>query len=729
MSANPGDEELQEYLRRAFEEYDENQDSTVDRQEFAKVLLGIGIDGDDAVDDLIEQADVDADGRVNYEEFVLWASHSGNVQRALGLQGLSVTLTRAWNIPDRVIFGGRDPQVIIDVLDGEGASLGQVKSRTVAQDDPVNPVYNQALLLPAAAKRGLDATKIKITLKGLEKGRRREWEGSCTVPLRHLVERPVQKYLLCDAHGHALLATNKPHHPCEIEVSVDPETMPSSWPRPAEPEPYDADTYPKHVFLMTRGTLGDVQPFVALARGLAEQLGWLVTICTEIIWRDFVLKKAVGLSQGKIRFRPSGGNTPLRMDGWAAKKALASNSEMIQMTMMANSEAEFFSSLPVFMTYVQQMELEPKPVDLLIFGLTVAGVAALIGEYTGKPIAGFFLQPTCIPSEDEAWKAVIPLTTHAVSLFDAIEHACFTSQKSLARMKQFAENNPFSRWTIENMRGWYGLRGIQTWDLLRRYNVPIAIPMREGTFPRPNDWWEHIGLTDFIFLRGARKEAAADDIIASLGEQLGGFIANAKGNGSKLGLMTFSSMPVSRAVMLKVATKMVEECAFDFRLIYVGPPRTDKVPDELAVLAAGLTREGRFLELARADFGVVFAHMDCFVVHGGLGTTVEALRRKKPCVVTGPLLLDQRFWGNVVHQKGVGPEPKHIDCFGDFCVDFANGALDPDDPQGWQAAAAEQDWGDDDDDGVEANVRFFYQLMAYGLEPIVDAVSRRFGDD
>ena len=30
------------------------------------------------------------------------------------------------------------------------------------------------------------------------------------------------------------------------------------------------------VFMMTRGTRGDVQPFLALARGLAEELGWLV---------------------------------------------------------------------------------------------------------------------------------------------------------------------------------------------------------------------------------------------------------------------------------------------------------------------------------------------------------------------------------------------------------------------------------------------------------------------
>ena len=43
--------------------------------------------------------------------------------------------------------------------------------------------------------------------------------------------------------------------------------------------------------------------------------------------------------------------------------------------------------------------------------------------------------------------------------------------------------------------------------------------------------------------------------------------------------------------------------------------------------------------------GVLFRHVDAFVVHGGLGTTVEALRMKKPVAVTGTLLMDQRFWG------------------------------------------------------------------------------------
>lgn len=49
-----------------------------------------------------------------------------------------------------------------------------------------------------------------------------------------------------------------------------------------------AHKYPKHAMLVTRGTQGDVQPFVALARGLAELNGWLVTIVTENPFRDFV---------------------------------------------------------------------------------------------------------------------------------------------------------------------------------------------------------------------------------------------------------------------------------------------------------------------------------------------------------------------------------------------------------------------------------------------------------
>ena len=65
----------------------------------------------------------------------------------------------------------------------------------------------------------------------------------------------------------------------------------------------------------------------------------------------------------------------------------------------------------------------------------------------------------------------------------------------------------------------------------------------------------------------------------------------------------------------------------------------------------------------QADFGLLFPRMDAFVVHGGLGTTVEAMRMRKPVAVTGILLFDQRFWGQVVYEKGIGPKPVHVSRF------------------------------------------------------------------
>ena len=64
--------------------------------------------------------------------------------------------------------------------------------------------------------------------------------------------------------------------------------------------------YPKHVFMMSRGTRGDIQPFVALARGLCNELGWLVTICTEKRWKPFVISKCADITNGYLSALLSG---------------------------------------------------------------------------------------------------------------------------------------------------------------------------------------------------------------------------------------------------------------------------------------------------------------------------------------------------------------------------------------------------------------------------------------
>jgi len=400
-----------------------------------------------------------------------------------------------------------------------------------------------------------------------------------------------------------------------------------------------------------------------------------------------------------------------------AKWALEAKSSALQMAILASSEVNFFSSATVFVAHVLEMENETHPVDVLVFGLTVARVAALISELCNKPLIGFILQPSCIPSKDDEWTAVQHISSHGGGVIDRMTEALFTSHVSLQKMKERAEESRFAKYNLNHLRDSFQLPVRDTWETLKQMDVPLVIPMQPETFPRPSDWWDNICMTDFIFLRNGGPTVRRDETSFSrtaliqlplrLGEPLDAFIGSAREAGANLGLMTFSSMPVARRRVLACSVRMVEECRYDLRLIYVGKPQHDRVPSDLTARAASLVEAGRFLELESADFGALFPEIDCFIVHGGLGTTVEALRLQKPCCVTGPLLLDQRFWGTVCFHKGVGPEPVHLDGFEARCVDFANGCLDPADPHGWQTKAKEHSWGDPSDDGVQANLACF----------------------
>ena len=122
------------------------------------------------------------------------------------------------------------------------------------------------------------------------------------------------------------------------------------------------------------------------------------------------------------------------------------------------------------------------------------------------------------------------------------------------------------------------------------------------------------------------------------------FVQAARSKSRKLMVMTFSSMPVARDKALGVAVEMLAKSKHDFSLLYVGKRQSDTPSAKTAAAAADFTAKGKLLEVERADFGLLFREMDAFVVHGGLGTTVEALRMRKPTVVTGGRAVANLQW-------------------------------------------------------------------------------------
>jgi sterol 3beta-glucosyltransferase len=77
------------------------------------------------------------------------------------------------------------------------------------------------------------------------------------------------------------------------------------------------------------------------------------------------------------------------------------------------------------------------------------------------------------------------------------------------------------------------------------------------------------------------------------------------------------------------------------------------------VLATG--RSGmagpQVIEIEEAPHDWLFPRMSAVVHHGGAGTTAEGLRAGKPTAVIPSNLGDQLFWGRRVHALGVGPKP------------------------------------------------------------------------
>jgi len=713
-----------EDIKEQFLLWDRDGDGVLNFEDIRQALGGRGMP-EEEIEMIFKAADMKGKGFVEYEDFADWLHElepdpglvptlrescisTSHVVSAVHPGSIGFILFAGRNVPKLDWFSESDPYVVVEVKAADGTVLAS--ERSSCMPNTPNPVWNQILSLPAAKKSRRSRSNVRpeswdphttmVTVRLMDQDFLfDDFVGHASLPLWDFIGKMPMKLKLWDKTGGAVLASAPPHMPCEVVLAVVPETLPATWTgleRPLEPM-----SYPYHVFMMTRGTRGDVQPFVALARGMAEERGWLVTICTELRWKSFV-KANAKVTRGKIQFRPSGGDTEARMDSWIGKRVLESRSDLMQMVVLACSEAEFFGSATVFLSHVLEMEDDgPRPVDLLVFGLTVARVAGLVSELCGKALIGFILQPTIIPSNDEEWSAVQPVGRGKSKTSSSNR---FRSHSALRFVKGLVEESRLVRFNLDHLRKSFGLPVADTWDTLRRMNVPLVIPMREGTFPRPSDWWEAIHLTDFIFLRGG----AAAGLLA---EPLAGFCRQARARGGKLGLMTFSSMPVSRRQVVACSLKMLEEGGYNLCLIYVGRLQGNKtVPHDLTVRANAFKSQGRLIEVEHADFGALFGEMDLFIVHGGLGTTVEALRRKKPVCVTGPLLMDQRFWGSVCHQKGLGPEPTLIEHFEAVCAQFVRGALDPADPRGWQENARNQFWGTEWDDGVHINVEHFARL-------------------
>eukprot|EP00930_Biecheleria_cincta_P044248 TRINITY_DN30376_c0_g1_i1.p1 TRINITY_DN30376_c0_g1~~TRINITY_DN30376_c0_g1_i1.p1 ORF type:complete len:958 (-),score=122.45 TRINITY_DN30376_c0_g1_i1:47-2872(-) len=455
----------------------------------------------------------------------------------------------------------------------------------------------------------------------------------------------------------------------------------------------------KRVMIMTRGTRGDIQPYIALARGLVQHENCEVTIVTELCWKKFVQENREDLPPGTIHFRPSGGNTTKQTGSATAIAALrlGQHLDTLQTIMLSKSEQNFFSSEGCCFFWAK----EEQP-DFIVFGFTVTHMAMIISEKLSIPLVGFFLQPDRQIKPRKVQKGEI-----VGALLGPVREK-IAGVKANAIIAQVMQQIPDGAPALNELRTSRGLnpypRHFQTEFLhygeLKAKKVPMLVPISPVACTREDEreWVTENGfeLTDFIFLRKPQDK---------LPSRIKDFIDRNKAKKRKIVAIAFSSMPVGENQILGIAAQFCDgsvtsadgQQAFTDQVRDKGKEvhrpaviaflkgqgfdgakvqhshkgyckRLDDhghciVPSHnddgycLRCHADRLNGDDILLEWQEgAPFHELFPLVDAVVTQGGLGTTSEAFVAGIPVIISGVLLMDQRAWADRVGEKGCGPK-------------------------------------------------------------------------
>ncbi len=162
---------------------------------------------------------------------------------------------------------------------------------------------------------------------------------------------------------------------------------------------------------------------------------------------------------------------------------------------------------------------------------------------------------------------------------------------------------------------------------------PTIVSCSNYVFPQPPDWPEHVSNTGYWFLEEPDWQAPCE---------LQDFLAR----GPAPVYVGFGSMADSEAAeTTKVVMAALERVGQRGILAkgWSGLEHTDTLPENIFMLE-------------QAPHAWLFPRMAAVVHHGGAGTTAAGLRAGVPTVVI-PHGLDQFAWGRRVYELGVGPKP------------------------------------------------------------------------
>ncbi|MGD0920005.1 MAG: glycosyltransferase [Thermodesulfobacteriota bacterium] len=369
--------------------------------------------------------------------------------------------------------------------------------------------------------------------------------------------------------------------------------------------------HPLRITILTIGSRGDVQPYVALGMGL-KAAGHHIRLATHACFEPMI--RDSGLDFFLISGDPRG-----TLEGEAGQKWLEANKNPFTFMKRMIDAAK-----PVMWQILDDYWRAAENSDLILFPALAALPAASIAEKLKIPAFPAYLQHVH-PTRSYPSAIALPLP----SLGGIYNQLTYSVGGQL--FWQFMRSL-INRWRMDSLN----LPPYPVKDPLNEWlkkRAPCFYGFSPSVVPRPPEWGDEIHITGYWFLEAPtdwQPPAPLVDFLKSGPAPV--FVG--------FGSMTGRNPEEVTTMILKALAQTQQR---GLLLTGWGGLGDTDLPDYV-------------YKIDWAPFGWLFLQVAAVVHHGGAGTTGAGLRAGVPNIIV-PFFGDQHFWGWRVEELGAGPKP------------------------------------------------------------------------
>jgi sterol 3beta-glucosyltransferase len=358
--------------------------------------------------------------------------------------------------------------------------------------------------------------------------------------------------------------------------------------------------------LLTGGTRGDIQPFVALGVGLKEA-GYNVRVIAPRNFRG--LAEAYGLEF-----------VPLAIDIEAMMRGDAAGSNLM---LSGRNPIRLVKSVrdlmkPFTMETIESLQSALDGVDFTVMHVVISNMGITACDRINIPYALASPAPT-VPTGAHPFSAW-PFHTSLGKIYNRLTGWLF----------MFMFWQVFRR-GVNTLRERYGLKRHRFRDLWEIYRTaPSYMAISPTFYERPADYPDSAHVPGYWILPALNKWQPPDDLVEFI-------------NAGKPPIYAgFGSMVPQNQEQIVQAVIDFFNISGERGLIYRGwaDLHPDQVPDNVKLIDS-------------VPFEWLFPQMKAVIHHGGAGTTAAGVRAGVPSVIV-PFIADQPFWGRLIYKQRIG---------------------------------------------------------------------------